>query len=206
MFIENGYAETNMSDIAAAVGIKRPALHYYFRTKDRLFRAIYGEIIQSVISRIHFIIASDKPLLERISDIIDEYFELFMRNPVMPQFVVGETRRDMSNLIHVAKEMGIDKYIDGMKAELTSEIEKGTIRNVPTHIILFTFISQMVFPFMTQNLVDKVIPEEAGGFEGFLKEWKRSLMIQMGCLLSRDGNRDEVVSHVDSILRGKGEA
>lgn len=38
LFIENGFAETSMSDIAAKVGINRPALHYYFRTKDKMFR------------------------------------------------------------------------------------------------------------------------------------------------------------------------
>lgn len=36
LFIENGFAETSMSDIAAKVGINRPALHYYFRTKDKM--------------------------------------------------------------------------------------------------------------------------------------------------------------------------
>ena len=32
LFIEKGFAETSMSDIAARVGINRPTLHYYFRT------------------------------------------------------------------------------------------------------------------------------------------------------------------------------
>ena len=39
LFIENGFAETSMSDIAAKVCINRPALHYYFRTKDKMFQA-----------------------------------------------------------------------------------------------------------------------------------------------------------------------
>ena len=34
LFIEKGFVETSMSDIAAKVGINRPTLHYYFRTKD----------------------------------------------------------------------------------------------------------------------------------------------------------------------------
>ena len=37
LFVKNGFTDTNMSDIAAAVGINRPTLHYYFRTKDKMF-------------------------------------------------------------------------------------------------------------------------------------------------------------------------
>ena len=32
-FIKKGFEQTSMSDIAAVVGINRPTLHYYFRTK-----------------------------------------------------------------------------------------------------------------------------------------------------------------------------
>ena len=40
LFIEKGYEETNMTDIAAEIGINRPTLHYYFRTKDIMFKAV----------------------------------------------------------------------------------------------------------------------------------------------------------------------
>ena len=42
LFIEKGFVETSMSDIAATVGINRPTLHYYFRTKDKMFKAVFG--------------------------------------------------------------------------------------------------------------------------------------------------------------------
>lgn len=41
LFVKNGFTDTNMSDIAAAVGINRPTLHYYFRTKDKMFQAVF---------------------------------------------------------------------------------------------------------------------------------------------------------------------
>ena len=46
LFIEKGFVETSMSDIAATVGINRPTLHYYFRTKDKMFKAVFGSIIE----------------------------------------------------------------------------------------------------------------------------------------------------------------
>ena len=45
LFIEKGFVETSMSDIAATVGINRPTLHYYFRTKDKMFKAVFGSIV-----------------------------------------------------------------------------------------------------------------------------------------------------------------
>lgn len=35
LFIEKGFVETSMSDIAATVGINRPTLHYYLEPKIR---------------------------------------------------------------------------------------------------------------------------------------------------------------------------
>ena len=52
LFIEKGYAATSMSDIAARAGMNRPALHYYFRTKERMFRAVFGGIVDEIVPRI----------------------------------------------------------------------------------------------------------------------------------------------------------
>ena len=51
-FLKKGYKETNMSDIAAAVGLTRPAMHYYFRTKERLFQTVFGDILESFLPKI----------------------------------------------------------------------------------------------------------------------------------------------------------
>ena len=67
LFIERGFAETSMSDIAATVGINRPVLHYYFRTKSRMFQAVFGDIVQSIVPTVFTILAQkDKPLDDRI--------------------------------------------------------------------------------------------------------------------------------------------
>ena len=54
VFIEKGYAKAGMSDIAVRVGINRSGLHYYFRTKEKMFEAVFADIVLSFIPSIHF--------------------------------------------------------------------------------------------------------------------------------------------------------
>lgn len=74
-FLKKGFKETNMSDIAAEVGLIRPAMHYYFRTKERLFQAVFGDILMSFLPKVSDIITSDAPLEEKIGSITDVPYE-----------------------------------------------------------------------------------------------------------------------------------
>ena len=134
LFIEKGYVNTSMSDIAAAVGITRPALHYYFRTKERLFRAIYGDILQEVIPRIHDILIRDIPFMERLDRIIDEYVALFLNNPDLPYFMIGEIQRDVNHLIEAARELKIDKYILDIQNALKMAMREALFTFLPFYL------------------------------------------------------------------------
>ena len=187
LFIEKGYLNTNMSDIAVAAGIKRPTLHYYFRTKERLFQSIYGNILQAVIPRIHGILSQDIPFIDRLSDVTDEYFALFRKNPDLPQFIIGEIQRDINHLIVIAKQLGVDEYILKIKAVCLDDMEKGAIKTVPVQDIFLTFYSLMLFPFLTKNLITHLLIDER--FEDFLKEWKQNIMRQMRHLLDTNDRK-----------------
>ncbi|MDO4161073.1 MAG: helix-turn-helix domain-containing protein, partial [Prevotellaceae bacterium] len=86
MFIEKGFTETSMSDIAAQVGINRPGLHYYFRTKERMFQAVFGQIVLSFLPEIKDImIQQNVPFDKRIENIIDAYYgKICKENPDLP--------------------------------------------------------------------------------------------------------------------------
>ena len=49
VFVRKGYEAATMSDVAAEVGIGRTALHYYYRTKEILFDAIFGQLLSSLL-------------------------------------------------------------------------------------------------------------------------------------------------------------
>jgi TetR/AcrR family transcriptional regulator, cholesterol catabolism regulator len=51
LFDERGYASVSMEQIAAAVGIAKPTLYHYFRSKDEILRGIHESFIGILLAR-----------------------------------------------------------------------------------------------------------------------------------------------------------
>lgn len=185
LFIEKGFAETNMSDIAAKVGINRPALHYYFRTKDRMFQAVFGMIIQNIIPKVQdFIMAKDRPISERVAGVVDAYYKMFSNNPSLPLFVAREVHRDVDYVINALIDSPMRQTYIKMISSLRMEMAEGKLNTVPLSVLFYTFYGSMVFPFLTKKLAERLLTEDADNFDNLLEVWKPYVIKQMVNLLS----------------------
>ena len=52
LFAEHGYASTSMDDVAEAVGVTKPAIYHYFRSKDDILLEIRQSIIDDALARV----------------------------------------------------------------------------------------------------------------------------------------------------------
>ncbi len=159
-FLKKGYKETNMSDIAAAVGLTRPAMHYYFRTKERLFQAVFGEILLSFLPKIKGLINADIPLEEKIGKIVDEYFVILKETPELPLFLMKEATRDFDAFVKVAIGSNIVELGNNIFSALEEEMAVGRIKRVPLIEIFYTFYGLVTVPFMTLPVATQVFGEE----------------------------------------------
>lgn len=183
LFIEKGFTETSMSDIAATVGINRPTLHYYFRTKDKMFKAVFGSIVMSLMPKIQDIIQQDIPFTERLSMVLDAYIELFTKNPCLPRFISGEIQRDVDHLLATAKDLQLEATLSQVKDSLLAGMEAGELKKVPIHIVFLTVYSLLSYPFLAKNLIVSLFLEDETAFADFLKEWKQHIISQIRNLL-----------------------
>ena len=159
-FLKKGYKETNMSDIAAAVGLTRPAMHYYFRTKERLFQAVFGEILLSFLPKIKGLINADIPLEEKIGKIVDEYFVILTKTPELPLFLMKEATRDFDAFVKVAIGSNIVELGNNVFSAIEEEMAAGRIKRVPLIEIFYTFYGLVTVPFMTLPVATQVFGEE----------------------------------------------
>ncbi len=51
LFQKGGFKSTSLDEVAAEIGITRPALYYYFRSKEDLLAAIYEQAVGMLIDR-----------------------------------------------------------------------------------------------------------------------------------------------------------
>ena len=52
VFVEKGMDGARMQDIANQAGINKALLHYYYRTKEKLFNAVFEMIARKILKKI----------------------------------------------------------------------------------------------------------------------------------------------------------
>lgn len=180
LFIEKGYVETSMSEIAAKAGINRPGLHYYFRTKDKMFEAVFGDILLSIVPKIFDIISQkDMNIERRIEEMIDTYYALFIDNPKLPMFMMREINRDANLLIKTATQLNIHEKFRHSLDTIEQEMKEGKLKQVPIRFMFYNISSLLTIPFLTQDLTYSILLEEGETFEDMLKEWKPYIIKQL---------------------------
>ncbi|MCX6234733.1 MAG: helix-turn-helix domain containing protein [Bacteroidetes bacterium] len=174
VFIRKGYAGSTLQEIAIEAGINKALLHYYFRSKDRLFDAIFREAFIRFIPRAGEIIFSDEDFPKKIEAFVHFYLNMLNENPHIPQFIIHELNVNPEHVIILLKELGL--AYDGMIDLIEDEIIKGNIRPISPHHFLVNLFSMCVFPFVARQILQKTILTDYGDdFDRFLEERKREI-------------------------------
>ena len=185
LFIEKGFAETSMSDIALEAGINRPVLHYYFRTKERMFHAVFGQIVLSFLPRLSGIIQQkEKSLSERIGEIVEVYSQIFMENPNLPLFIVREIHRDPGYLLDALRGLQIECYLQPLLGTLREEMGEERWNGISLPFLFYTFYGLLVAPFLSKGMGMQVFFETESEFRDMLSRWKPYVVRQLVALLS----------------------
>lgn len=184
LFMEKGFEKTNMSEIARKAGINRPALHYYFRTKDKMFEAVFSTLVGSFLPHLEDIFAKDIPFMDKVQKVLDGYIVIFTQNPSLPQFILGEVNRDLEHLLETIRNLHFDTYLQSIEKILISEMEKGNLKTVPIPMVMLTFYSQLIFPFLAKPLIMAIFYGNEEEFATFIHAWKKHVMEQVKSLLT----------------------
>lgn len=174
VFIEQGLAGARMQDIADKAGINKALLHYYFRSKEKLFDMVFAEAAAKFMPRMSVLFEPDVPLFEKIRVFINNYMTLLSENPFIPIFVLNE--------VHKSPEEVISKIWGGrmppiaeFAVQIQREADAGNIKPIqPIHLML-NMISMCVFPFLSRPIVSAVFKIDEAAFNAMIEERKQQV-------------------------------
>ena len=175
-FLEKGYAGARTATIAEAAGVTHAMLHYYFRTKDKLFERIItekmtllGDIVLGAFGD------SSLPLAERIRQGVEQHFDFIAANPSLPRFIINEVYAHPERLrIMETSVQGIaSRLLGGLQSEIDESAARGLSRPADALMLLVDIISLNLFPVMAAPIVGSIIGGTYESYDAFLAARKQ---------------------------------
>jgi AcrR family transcriptional regulator len=173
VFVQKGLDGARMQDIADEAGINKALLHYYFRTKDKLFEMIFMETVGKIFPRFEMILLSDMDLFDKIRQIVSSYIEVIIHNPYLPLFVLNEMNKNpefvIGDFFKVQRPIIIHRFME----DIEKEVSKGTIKAVSPAHLLVNMMSMCIFPFVAKPVINIMLDLDELQFRNMMEQRKR---------------------------------
>jgi TetR/AcrR family transcriptional regulator len=172
VFLSKGMAGARMQEIADEAGINKSLLHYYFRSKDKLFDHILNEVIERIAMGIKGIFEKEMTVIERVNALVDVYMNVLLENPYFPIFVLTVINQNPEKFVTQLRQHVV-VHMQHFMLQVMAESEKGLIRPIhPMHLLL-NVLGMIIFPFAVFPLFSNVAGKEMEPFfNNFLEERK----------------------------------
>ena len=163
LFFEQGYAATSTTQIAKEVGCTQALVHYYYRTKENLFRQIFLEQVLAALNVIGRSLANEESFDRFIEQAISMYFDALSSNPRLPFFVLEELinnpeRRKYMRENFVKNPTYAMLYMQ-FDARLKHEQQTGHITKITPFDLMITIASLTVFTFVSLPMFQDLLAQ-----------------------------------------------
>ncbi|WP_343673316.1 TetR family transcriptional regulator [Chitinophaga sp.] len=172
VFFTEGRLHATTQDIADAAGVNRTLIHYYFRSRDLLFDAVFEKARLESIRESQSVLSAALPFRNKIEQFIDVFLK---RLQTYPYLEISMTT-SMYNGHHFRNDLEPEVFMKHFLNEVQQEMDKGTIqRSNPVHFIMNLF-SLVVYPFIVKPLNQHLFGLNEQEYEKIVKERKTVIL------------------------------
>lgn len=175
VFLRKGFSGARMQDIADYAGINKALLHYYYRSKEKLFDVIFMEQFSELIGQLKQGLSSELGLSGKIEFFIDKYISVLEKNPYLPLFVINEITKDQDRFIGKIKKFDAFPEAASMVGMMLQAMEDGKIKRYHPFHLLMNIISMSVFPFLAKPMLISISGITEADWKELMKERKEEV-------------------------------
>ena len=166
VFLDEGFSGARMQQIADKAGINKAMLHYYFRSKDKLFELIFSYKMKQFMPKIEAAIQNEHlELIDKLEQFVLAYLGMLRQNPRLPVFILSTVNRNPELVKAINTPMG--KMVIQL---MDIEMAKGTIKKVNTQQFIISMIGMCIFPFAARPIMGGLLDIDKAEYDQILAE------------------------------------
>ncbi len=129
LFADHGVEQTKIEDIAAATGIPKATLYYYFAGKEEILAFLFRDTLNRVADEVAIAVESEGSAAARLAEVIRAQLRVMAEQPAICRALVGELGRagripEIAAMIHAA-------YYQPVQSLIEDGVTEGSLRQVP---------------------------------------------------------------------------
>ena len=178
IFVQRGIDGARMQEIADRAGVNKALLHYYFRSKSNLARAVWLRIASSFVPGILEMMASDLSLDDKIDRFVDGYHTTLTRHPYLLAYVISEAARHpdlVDDFYSGERRQAARRMINKLREQIDEHVKAKKIAPVSADQFVVTLAGSCLFPFAARPMIADVLGIGPDGVRAFMNRRRREL-------------------------------
>ena len=171
IFQQKGMAGARMQEIADKAKINKALLHYYYRSKQLLFEAVFKSAFSLLAPQLNKVLNDDSDLFEKIRMFTENYVSFVIKHPYLPNFVIQELNKNPEFVQKLRSEKNFPS-IEKFKLQVSDAINQGIIKPIEAEQLFINIISLNIFPFIGEPLVMALVNVDKESYNILLENRK----------------------------------
>ena len=161
VFVEKGFADARLDDIAAKAGVSKGTVYLYFDSKEAVFKEMIGRVADAKLEMVAHLVESHQgsfaALLRQLAGLMAAHIS---QPPLMhfPRLIIGESRR-FPELAAFYLDLAITRARKILMRIIERGQETGEFRAIPPRHAAHLFISPLLFVPIYKTVFEPHDPE-----------------------------------------------
>lgn len=171
IFQFKGMAGARMQEIADEAGINKALLHYYYRSKQLLFEAVFKSAFLLLAPQLNKVINDDSSIFDKIKNFTNNYISFVIKHPYLPNFIIQELNRNpefVKKLISEEHFPNIEKFRD----QVNNCVNEGTIKPIKAEQLFINIVALNILPFIAAPLLKGFLTIDDANYQQLLEDRK----------------------------------
>lgn len=156
VFQTKGMDGARMQEIADKAGINKAMLHYYYRSKQLLFEAVFKNAFSLLAPQLNAILNDDSSIENKVKNFTSNYISFIIKHPYLPTFIIQELNRNPDFILGMKTNKGFPN-LEKFKKQVAYEVEMGIIKPIGAEQLFINILALNVFPFIAKPLIMALI-------------------------------------------------